>query len=515
MESMKFLTSLKSLKSIGAASCATALALSTVTGYTQPSDAPDPAVARRFAAAARSSSTLMDVAREMTDVYGPRLTGSPHLRAAGGAIVKQLHSWGIGSARFERWGPYGPGWTTDRFVALAVAPAFYPLIAFPKAWTPGTPGEVVAEATLAPIATDSDFARYRGTLRGRFVLTAALHETAASRAPQTREALEFARRRMAFFIDEGVAALLEPGGEGGAVAVGDGRLRDDAAFGGNGFYPWPDAVATQVVLATEHYTRIGRMLAAGIPVTLELNVVSTYHTAEPDSFNIIAELPGTDLASQVVMLGAHFDSWHGGTGAVDNAAGGAVLLEALRILKASGLATRRTIRLALWTGSEQGLLGSRAYVTEHLADPSTMAVKPGHASISAYLNVDGGTGAIRGLSVQGNEAAAAVITGWIPALKDHGFTTVRLDTTRESDHHAFDAVGIPAFDFIQDVLPADVKARHTSADVFDRLRRDDLAGNAGLVAALAHHIANRAEPMPRKPLPKPDPAAAGPWSPGR
>ena len=212
---------------------------------------------------------------------------------------------------------------------------------------------------------------------------------------------------MEFFINEGVAALIEPGGEGGAVVVGDGRLRDDAAFAGKGFYPWPDAVATQVVIATEQYNRIARMIEQHVPVTLEMNIASSYHPAEYDSFNIIAELPGTDPAAGVVMLGAHFDSWHAATGAADNAAGCAVILEAMRILKASGLKARRTVRLALWTGAEQGYLGSRGYVTEHFADPATMKLKPEHAALSVYFNLDGGSGAIRGINLQGNSRRRA------------------------------------------------------------------------------------------------------------
>ena len=457
---------------------------------------------------ADTQSEAMDLARELTDVYGPRLTGSPHMRAAGDVVIRRLKQWGVDSARFERWGPFGPGWTSDRFVALAVAPAAFPLQGYPKAWTPGTAGEIVAEAVIAPVQDEKDFDMYRGKLRGKFVLTSRPGDGPPA------DPLEFARRRMAFFVGEGVAALVEPGGTDGSVVVTDGRLRDDAAFGGNGFYPWPDAVAAQVVLATEQYNRIARMLEAAIPVTLEMNIANTYHTAEPDSFNIIAEIPGTDLRQEVVMLGAHFDSWHGGTGAADNAAGCAVVLDAIRILRVLRLETRRTVRLVLWTGSEQGLLGSRAYVAGHFADPTVMQVKPEHGLVSAYVNVDGGRGPIRGIQVQGNDAAARALEPWLQAVKAHGVATVSLATSRGSDHAAFDAVGLPAFDVIQD--PLDVETtRHSSADTYDRLRRPDLVGNAAIVASLVYELANRDELMPRKPLPKPDPKAAGPWSPGR
>ena len=256
------------------------------------------------------------------------------------------------------------------------------------------------------------------------------------------------------------------------------------------------------------------MLEAAIPVTLEMNIANTYHTAEPDSFNIIAEIPGTDLRQEVVMLGAHFDSWHGGTGAADNAAGCAVVLDAIRILRALRLETRRTVRLALWTGSEQGLLGSRAYVAGHFADPTVMQLKPEHGLVSAYINVDGGRGPIRGIQIQGNDAAARALEPWLAAVREQGVATLSLATTRTSDHAAFDAVGLPAFDVIQD-SPDLAATRHSSADTYDRLVRADLVRNAALVASFVYYLGNRDGLMPRKPLPPPDANAAVPWSPGR
>jgi carboxypeptidase Q len=507
----------------------------------QVTDRPDRSVIARITEEATRRSRLMETAFYLTDVYGPRLTGSPHLRPAGDFFIQRLKDWGVTNARPERWGPFGPGWTTDRFIALAVSPTPFPLAAYPKAWTPGTEGEVVADAVLAVIEKDADFATYRGKLRGLFVLTAPITDSSsqpavAAPSPRystddlkalaqvdhavregrgaSRTEMEFTRKRMEFFINEGVAALIEPGGEGGAVVVGDGRLRDDAAFGGKGFYPWPDAVAAQVVLATEQYNRIARMLVQHIPVSLEMNIVNSYHPADYDSFNIIAELPGSDLASEVVMLGAHFDSWHGATGATDNAAGCAVMLEAMRILQATGLKTRRTVRLALWTGAEQGYLGSRGYVTEHFADPATMKLRPEHAGLSAYFNLDRGTGAIRGLYLQGNEAAAPVLESLLAPFKDQGVTALSPRSTIDGDHLGFDAVGLPAFDFIQD--PLDYRStRHSTLDTYERLRPADLIQNAIIVAALAYHTANRDERLPRKPLPAPDVNAAGPWSPGR
>ena len=488
----------------------------------QGTDQPDlPAIDRLRAQVDRAQ--VAAVARNLTDVYGPRLTGSPHLKAAADYVVERLKAWGLDNARYERWGPFGPGWTTDRFIALALAPQAYPLIAFPKAWTPGTQGEVIADAVFAPIESDRDFDRYRGTLRGKFVLTtpirgsapsslltksiysaedlAALARPSASEDRITvpsRADLEFARRRMKFYVDEQAAALLEPSRlDEGIVLVGDGRLRDDSAFAGNGLYPWPDEVATQIVLAAEQYNRIARTLQAGGAVTLEATITNAYHPAQPDSFNILADIPGTDLASQMVMLGAHLDSWHAGTGAIDDAAGCAIALEALRILKATGLKMRRTVRLALWTGSEQGWQGSRAHVRLHFKDLVQNEVKPAHAGLSAYFDLDGGTGAIRGIFLDGNQEAAPILSSWMTPFRADGMTATSLRSASEGDQRSFDEAGLPGFQFIQDPHGADA-IRHTNIDTYERLNIDDLARNAAIVASFVYHAANRAELLPRK-----------------
>ena len=502
----------------GAAFAVVMVALSSIPDG-QARDEPDLSAISRIRQEARRSE-LADVARNLTDLYGPRLTGSPHLKAGADYVIARLNTWGIRKAGYERWGPFGPGWTSDRFIALALAPQSYPLVAFPKAWTPGTQGDVIAEAVLAPIETDQDFDKYRGKLRGKFVLTAPLNDPPARSEPTRRkysdedlaalarpatlsstprDEREFARKRMKFYVDEQVAALLEPSrAEGGVVLVGDGRLRDDTAFAGAGLYPWPDEVAAQLVLAAEHYNRIARTVQSGSAVTLEANITNAYHPAEPDSFNIVAEIPGTDLGSQVVMLGAHFDSWHAGTGATDNAAGCAVMLEAMRILKATGLEMRRTVRLTLWNGSEQGLLGSRAYVRQHFADVSTKEVKPAHAELSAYFNLDGGTGAIRGLYLEGNQAVAPIFAAWMTPFKADGATTLSPRSAGVSDHLSFDEVGLPGFQFIQDPSDYETRTRHTNIDVFEQLQLDDLARNAVIVASLVYHTANRGDLLPRK-----------------
>jgi carboxypeptidase Q len=454
----------------------------------QVGEEPDLKAIDRIRRESAERSELMETARFLTDVYGPRLTGSPQLKTAADHVVQRMNAWGLDNVHFERWGPFGPGWTNDRFVALALAPQAYPLIAYPKAWTPGTAGDVIAEAVLAPVGSEADFKRYRGTLRGKFVLSTPPAE------------IDFARKRMQFFVDERVAAVLEPSrGAAGTVFVGDGRLRDDTAFAGGGLYPWPDEVAPQVVLAAEHYNRIARTLQNGIPVTLELNVASSYHPAEPDSFNIVAEIAGRE-PSQVVMLGAHLDSWHAGTGATDNAAGCAVMIEAMRILKTSGLGMRRTVRLALWTGSEQGLMGSRAYVAHHFIDPSSGQPRPEHAALSAYFDMDGGTGAIQGLYLHDNERVAPIFSSLIAPFRDDGVTTLSPRVGRESDHLPFDAAGLPAFQFVQDPSYFEI-TRHSNMDVYERLRPAELIRNAAIVASLIYHVANRRDPLPRKPFP--------------
>jgi hypothetical protein len=473
-----------------------------------------------IAGLAARHSQLRDTVAYLTDVYGPRLTGSPDLRAAALFVRERLTAWGLANVRFERWGPFGPGWTSDRFVALALTPQAYPLLAFPKAWTPGTSGEVIAEAVLAPVESEADMERHRGKLGGKFVLTVPPAGPSAAALPwpvQPSHDLDFARRRMAFFVNEDVAALLEPGRvERGTLLVGDGRLRDDATVRGPGFYPWPDAVAPQVVVAADQYFRIARQLVMESPVTLEMNIVNTYHTAEPDSFNIIAEMPGRDPEPGVVMLGAHLDSRHTGTGALDNAAGCAVAMEALRVLRMSGLPMRRTVRLALWTGSEQGLMGSRAYVTEHFADPATMRVKPEHAGLSAYFNLDDGTGPILGLSARaGGEAAAPTLQTWMAPFARQ--STIRIDSSsaHESDHLAFAAVGLPAFHFTQGDVEPQPGAPHLNMDVFERLRLADLQQNVVIVASMIYQAANAETPLPRGPLPAPSPAWAFPQLPTR
>jgi carboxypeptidase Q len=262
-----------------------------------------------------------------------------------------------------------------------------------------------------------------------------------------------------------------------------------------------------VTLAVEHYGRIWRTLEKKIPVTLTMDIENRFFDHDLNAFNVIAELPGTDKADELVMLGAHFDSWHSGTGATDNAAGSAIMLEAMRILKASGVKLRRTVRIGLWGGEEQGLLGSKAYIKAHFGDPESMQLKPDHAKLAGYFNVDNGTGAIRGVYLQGNEAVAPIFQAWMEPFKNLGMTTLAIRNTGGTDHLSYDAVGLPGFQFIQDEVEYDTRTHHSNMDVYERIQPQDLMRNAVIVASFVYNTANREEKLPRKPLPKPQPTA--------
>jgi carboxypeptidase Q len=474
-------------------------------------------------------SQAMDTLWYLTDVYGPRLTNSPNIRAAASWAVKRLGDWGIPGAKQDTWGPFGRGWANERFTANVIAPQPFPLIAFPRAWTPGTAGTVTAEAVTVLAARDEDLKKWEGKLSGKIVLTVAPPEvrpllTPLGRRLTDQELLDlqsqpvnagrgrggrggrgggpndpnFGQRMIQFFVREGVVATLEPGAgrnDHGTILVSNAprQYRD----------PKEPPTVPQIIVASEHYNRIARLLDANIPVQLELNVQNRFVDDTLDSFNIVAEIAGTDRADEVVMLGAHFDSWHAGTGATDNAAGSAAMMEAMRILKASGLRLRRTVRLALWTGEEEGLLGSRDYVKRQFADPETMTLKPAHAKLSGYFNMDNGTGAIRGVYLQGNEAVRPTFGVWMEPFHSLGMTTLSIRSTGSTDHVAFDEIGLPGFQFIQDPLEYGTHSHHTNMDLYDRIQAEDLMKNSVIIASFVYLAANRDSLLPRKPLPKP------------
>ena len=474
-------------------------------------------------------SKVMEIESYLTDVYGPRLTGSPNIREAADWAQRTMKDWGLANVHSETW-PFGRGWQNQRFVANAVTPRAYPLIAYPKAWTPGTNGPVTADAVIAVIATEKDFDTYRGKLRGKFVLGTAMREVPAHfEAPGRRytdaelaelskqpdgggrgrgnfqAAQAFNAKRNQFFLDEGVAAVLDISrGDGGTLFVQGGGPRD----------PKEPPVPAQVVVAVEQYGRIWRTLEKKIPVTLTMDIDNRFFDGDQNGFNLAAEIPGTDKADELVMLGAHFDSWHTGTGATDNAAGSAVMMEAMRLLKASGVKLRRTVRIGLWGGEEQGLLGSKEYVKAHFADPATMQLKPEHAKLTGYFNVDNGTGLIRGVYLQGNEAVAPIFQQWMEPLTNLGMTTLTIRNTGGTDHLSYDAVGLPGFQFVQDEVEYNSRTHHSNMDVYERIQPTDMMRNAVIVATFVYNTANREEKLPRKPLPKPTaPSGRGTASP--
>ena len=480
-------------------------------------------------------SKVMEITSWLTDVYGPRVTNSPGFRKAGEWAVTEMKSWGLANVRLEPFGPFGRGWSNEKFYAMATTPGgSFPLIGMSQVWTPGTTGLISGDAISAIVESPDDFAKYKGQLKGKIVLTTGPRDVLpvwnppASRytVDQLREleaetdanpragsggrnystdrqppaagggrgaAQSFTARRMQFFTEEGALALISPGrGDGGTVFVQGGGSREVSA---------PPGLPT-ISVAAEHYGRMYRTLEKKMPVRIELDIRNVFHD-DPSSFNVVAEISGTDKAGEVVMLGAHFDSWQSGTGATDNAAGSAVMMEALRILKQSGLPLRRTVRLALWGGEEQGLLGSRAYVTEHFASRTDMVLKPEHARISCYFNVDNGTGAIRGVYLQGNEAVAPIFEAWMKPFNNLGMTTLTIRDTGGTDHQSFDAVGLPGFQFIQDDVEYDTRTHHSNMDSYERVQEEDMRKNAVIVAAFVYNTANREERLPRKPLPAP------------
>jgi carboxypeptidase Q len=487
-------------------------------------------------------SQVMDVMSWLTDVYGPRLTNSPNIKQAADWTMSKMKEWQLANVHLEQW-QFGRGWSNERFSLQAISPRPFPLIAYAKAWTPGTNGMVTGEAVWAPIQKEEDIEKYRGKLKGKFVLTAQQPEipsrtegqfhrytdpelveestqpVPASRPPGEDRFARFRAQRelnekiQKFLVEEGVAAWLEPSpGDDGTVFVSAGGSRD----------PKGAPAPCRVAVANENYGRLVRMLEknANVPVTLQADIQNKFYDDDLNSFNIIGEIPGSEKskADEIVMIGAHFDSWHAGTGATDNGAGSGVMLEAMRILKATGLRLRRTVRIGLWTGEEEGLLGSREYVKQHFADwePDTattekIKILPEHARLDAYYNVDNGSGKIRGVYLQGNEAVAPLFTQWMEPFRNLGMSTLTIRNTGGTDHLSFDAVGLPGFQFIQDPLDYDTRTHHSNMDVYERIQEPDMKQMAVIVASFVYLTANRDEMVPRKPLQKTRPKRTSPF----
>lgn len=483
------------------------------------------------------TSQVMEIMSYLTDVHGPRLTNSPNIKEAAKWTADKMREWQLSNVHLEPWGPFGRGWSNERTAVQVIAPHPFPLIAYAKAWTPGTNGAVTADALYAPITKEEDFLKFKGQLKGKFVLTAAIPENPArfeaqahrytdaelldlskvefpapgqnveERIAQFRAQREFQVKLQKFLVDEEVAAWIEPSrSDDGTVFVQQGGGRDKEKD--------PPAPC-RVGVASENYGRIVRTLEKKVPVTMLVDVQNKFYDDDLNSFNIVGEIPGSDKAKadQIVMLGAHFDSWQSGTGATDNGAGSGVMLEAMRILKTTGVKMRRTVRIGLWTGEEQGLLGSRAYVKQHFGDPNaerdatTHLIKtlPEHEKLDAYYNVDNGTGKIRGVYLQGNEMIAPIFQAWMEPFHDLGMNTLTIRNTGGTDHLSFEAVGLPGFQFIQDPMDYDTRTHHSNMDVYERIQEPDMKQMAVIVASFVCLTANRDEMMPRKPLPKAQP----------
>ncbi|MBX7184424.1 MAG: M20/M25/M40 family metallo-hydrolase [Vicinamibacteria bacterium] len=497
-----------------------------------------------------SNSQVMETLRQLTDVIGPRLTGSPQLKTANEWTRKQLEDWGMANAHLESWGPFGRGWSFDKSSVTMVSPQGQaaPLIALPKAWTPGTNGAVRGKVVRpGRLESEADLEKWKGKLEGAILLIGDARELKAPEknlferydenelakvsqfefprprvvpgaAPgQPFDAQAFGRRfafqktLREFLAKEKVVATIEASGlDAAMIRIGGGGSRE------KGEEPGPLAL----VMAAEHFNRIARLMDKKIDVELEIDVKARFHDDDLNAYNTIAEIPGSDPVkkNEIVMVGAHLDSWHPATGATDNAAGSAVAMEVMRILK--DMKPKRTIRIGLWTGEEQGLLGSAAYVRDHFGSrptpppdarglPSFMrppagpiTLKADHAKFSSYFNLDNGTGKVRGVWAQQNAAAMPILEAWIKPFADLGVTTVSVRNTGGTDHLSFDAVGLPGFQMIQDEADYDTRTHHTNLDTYDRIQREDMMQASAVMASLVYHAANREELFPRKPLPK-------------
>ena len=525
------------------------------------SDSPDLAVVYRIKQEAFERSQVMQHLFQLTDVHGPRLTNSPGFDEAARWIIDQAKAWGLDNAALEEWGPFGRGWSTSYFSAHLLEPQYSPLIGVPLAWTPGTDGVVAGTPVLAPIpatvrsrrnadlerAEDdlADYiAEYKGKLGQAIVLLRSpqhlnMQETAASRrwsaselaeraqAPELREPividpdnpvvpedehdrlrfaaqlprsarLKLRQRRNAilfelnrFLVQEGVRLVIRPAafGDGGTIFPPRASRHTKEAID-----PPPS-----IALTPEHYNRLARLLEAGIPPRIEVEVRARFHQETLNATNVVAEIPGHRKRDELVIVGAHLDDVAYATGATDNAAGCAVMLEVMRILQALDLEMDRTIRMVLWSGEEQGLLGSKAYVDEHFGDPAEKTVKPEQAKVSAYFNLDNGTGKIRGVYLQNNDMVRPIFSAWLAPFKDLGATTLTIRNTSGTDHLSFDRVGIPAFQFIQDPVEYRARTHHSNMDVYDRIQAGDLMQAAAIIATFVYHTANREEMLPRKP----------------
>ncbi len=516
----------------------------------------------RIKAEAFERSKVMETLRNLSDVHGPRLTGSPGFEDAAKWAMTELTGYGLDKVHLEKWGPFGRAWTLEQSSLEMVEPRYSELTAAPLAWSASSKGPVTADLVLAPmhgsfIDGPKKFkeqwqtyqATWSGKLRGKIVLITTPKVPAPLTNPQFRrytdaeladmqkaptpsakltakrlEDLEWpepadigkffnslsnalmdqvydsydqtATERGNFFAKEGVAGVI----------LEDERAHHGLLFGeaAGGFKAAGALAPPTFVVTAEQYNRIARLLEHKHPVRVRLSLKAAVSDRDVDGLNIIGEIPGGDKKDELVMIGAHFDSWHTGTGATDNGAGSAVMIEVMRILKALNLKMDRTVRIGLWSGEEEGLFGSRAYVKEHFADPKTMQVTSEHGKLSGYFNLDNGSGKIRGVYLQGHEAMRPIFESWLAPFRDMGVTAVSIRNTGGTDHLSFAAVGLPGFQFIQDPLDYGTIAHHSDMDTWDHAVPEDLMQASAVIASLVYETAVRKDMLPRRELPKPE-----------
>jgi len=559
-------------------------------------------------------SQVMQTLSHLSDVIGPRLTGSPNLQRANEWTRDKLSSWGLTNAHLEAWGPFGRGWSLKRFSIQVIEPQTIPLIGAPKAWTPGFDEPMTADVVYLDARNDSDLEKYQGKLKGAIVLASPVREVRARFEPMASRMAEsnllrlanaapsatrrlgsgaetnatpgtntlrtsgffgrastrdanantteprpastnaadiapssagpggrrgatgsFQTRALSFLAKEDVALVITPSsqGDGGTIFVAQasipGRGTNTTNSSRSVWAANAPAIPAQISLAAEDYNRLARMTQQGEKLKMAVDLQVQFHTNDLMAYNTMAEIPGSDLKDEIVMIGAHLDSWHSGTGATDNGAGVAATMEAVRILKALKLEPRRTIRIGLWTGEEQGLLGSKAYVAEHFgyytditnaavvrsprdesnasrrtrassagSSQRTLIRRRAYEDFSAYYNLDNGTGKIRGVYMQGNEAVRPIFRKWLQPFYDLGAETLTVGNTGGTDHLSFDAVGLPGFQFIQDPIDYFTRTHHSNADVYDRVQAEDMKQASTIMAAFLYNTAMLDEKLPRK-----------------
>ena len=482
----------------------------------------------------QDNSQVMYIAHHLTDVSGPRLTNSPGFFRAANWAKDEMTRWGLVNAHLEPWGEFGKGWQQEKCYVAMTLPYYPPLIAMPRAWTGSTNNLLKGEVMLIKAQDTTDMAQNAGKLKDKIVMTwsstqlkpsfeadgsrfadTTLDRMAAAQMqrpggganqaqqqPNAQRQNQFSRfavqRRINEMINQEKPALvltMNASGNDGTVFVSSG-----------GQYSKNSAEApASVMLSSDDYLRLQRLIEDGTKVQIEADIKTEFFDKDLQGYNVIAEIPGTDpkLKDEIVMLGGHLDSWHGATGATDNAAGCSVMMEVVRVLRTLNIQPRRTIRIALWSGEEQGLLGSRAYAKAHFADTANgqWVLKPEQAKVSAYYNLDNGTGKIRGVYLQGNEAERAIFAKWLEPFNDMGAKTITISNTGGTDHLSFDRVGIPGFQFIQDEIEYDTRTHHSNMDTYDHLVADDLKQAAVIIATFVYNTAQRDEEMPRKEMP--------------